>query len=248
MAPGAAVRFAPHHKWDHNFFLLYVVLIWVGVSMGFGPEIAHHFEKHKPPYPLIVHIHAAAMVGWLVLLTVQVLLIRAHRRDIHRRLGVAGVVLAVLMVILGPATALTMDGLHFGTPESDPPFLSVQLADILAFAGLVIPAIALRNYPAVHKRLILLATLNISDAGFARWLGGAVHARVGDGFWPFLAEFYLANDILIVGLGVYDLVTRRRLHTAYIAGAAWIFANQMTASWLYHDPHWALIAVKLIGH
>src|SRR5690242_6603851 len=155
---------------DRSFFLLYVVLIWAGILFGFVPEMIQHVREHRP-FPLIVHLHAVAFVGWLVLLTAQVLLIRFARHDIHRRLGLFGAGLAAVMIVLGPATAFYMQRVHFGTAESDPPFLAVQLTDILAFAGLVAAGIALRGTPAAHKRLMLLATLYISDAGFARAFG-----------------------------------------------------------------------------
>jgi hypothetical protein len=169
-----------------------------------------------------VHFHAAAFVGWLVLLTVQVGLVRAGRTDIHRKLGVLGVGLAAVMMVLGPATAIHMDALHFGTPGSDPAFMAIQFTDILAFAGLVSAAVLLRRNSAAHKRLILLATLYISDAGFSRWLGSDVGVVLGTSPAAFFAVLYLANDLLILALGGYDLVTRRRLHPAYMAGVAWV--------------------------
>ena len=216
MASGAAARFAPYHKWDRNFFLTYVVLIWFGVLNGFVPEIVKHIAKNKPNYPFIIHVHAIAFVGWLVVLTIQTLLIRRSRHDLHRKLGVAAMGLAAVMVVVGPATAIYMQRYHWGTPESDPAFLAIQLTDILAFAGLAGAAFLLRGNSPAHKRLVILATLYISDAGFARFLGDGVHAFAGDGFLPFMLEAYLANDFLVLGLGAYDLVTRKRLHPAYI--------------------------------
>jgi hypothetical protein len=241
-------RFEPQHRWDRNFILLYVLLIWLGIVMGFGPQIVKHVETNAPPYPLIVHVHAAAFVGWLVLLTVQVWLVRTHNVRTHRKLGRAGAVLAGSMVILGPAAAIIVQRAHFGSSASDPAFLSIQLTDILAFAGLVSAAILWRNQSAAHKRLMLLATLYIADAGFSRWLAGPLEAQLGDAFSGLLAQFYLANDVLIVGLGVYDFVTRRRLHQVYVAGVAWVVTMQLTAVTLYLNPHWKLIAVKLLGH
>ncbi|HEX3654110.1 MAG TPA: hypothetical protein VHU18_14915 [Rhizomicrobium sp.] len=256
MTMGAAARlgaqrrapFAPFHKWDRNFFLIYVVLLWFGILGGFVPEIVQHIARHKPPFPLIVHAHGVVFVGWLAVLTAQILLIRRRRPDLHRRLGVAAMGIAGLMVIIGPATAFYMQRYHWGTPESDPPFLAIQLTDIIAFAGLVSAAFMLRNEAAAHKRLVLLATLYISDAGFARLFGGTVHGLVGNGFWPFFAELYLANDILIAGVGVYDLFTRKRLYPAYMAAIPWIVFWQGAAVFLYHSSAWKPVALRLIGH
>ena len=150
MASDAAARFAPFHRWDRNFLLAVVVLIWFGILNGFVPEILQHIAKNKPPYPVIIHIHAVAFVGWLVLLTVQVLLIRRSRHDLHRRLGSAAMGLAAAMVVVGPATAIYMQRYHWGTPESDPAFLAIQLTDILAFAGLASAAFALRARSALR--------------------------------------------------------------------------------------------------
>jgi hypothetical protein len=248
MAASRAAFFENRCPSDRNFFLLYVVCIWIGVLMGFGPQIVRHTLTHAPPYPLIVHFHAPVFVGWLVLLTAQVLLIRARRADIHRKLGVAGAVLACIMLVLGIMTAIVVDGLLIGTPRSHPQFLSVQFGDMLAFAGLVPAAIALRNRPAAHKRLMLLATLCISDAGFSRWLGPGLRGLLGDGFWATMAVLYLGNDVLIAGLGAYDFYTRRRLHPAYVAGAAWVLAIQLTAVQLYFSPGWKVIALRILGH
>lgn len=247
MATLPAGRFEARCAPDRDFFLFCVAAIWLGIGMGFVPQILHRIETLAPPYPLIVHFHAFAFVGWLVLLTVQLLLIRARRVDIHRQLGVAGAALACVMLALGPATAVTMHGLHFGTPRSDPAFLSVQLTDMLAFAGLVAGAIALRRHAAAHKRLILLATMYISDAGFARWLGGGLESLLGHGYWAMLVVLYAGSDTLIAGLGAYDLVTRRRLHPAYLAGVGWALANQFVAVGLYLSAAWKPIAFGLIG-
>ena len=176
-------RFPVRPDADRNAFLILVAGVWIAVLSGFGTDSFDHVSKHGLDYPLIVHFHAVAFVGWLVLFTTQVGLIRAGRRDIHRRLGVAGAVLAAVMVVLGPATALTVDALAFSAKGDTPEFLAVQLTDIIAFATLTGAGLMLRNTPAAHKRLMLLGLIYISDAGFARFLNGAVAAQLGHGCW-----------------------------------------------------------------
>ena len=248
ISPRPRLPFAAWHKWDRNFFLTYVVLLWLGILGGFVPEIVQHIARHKPPFPLIVHVHAVVFLGWLLLLTTQVLLIRRRRADLHRKLGIAAMGLAALMVVVGPATAFYMQRYHWGTPDSDPPFLAIQLSDIVAFAGLAWAAFMRRTDSPAHKRLMLLATLYISDAGFARLFGGGVHGLLGNGFWALFATLYLANDLLILGMGAYDLATRKRLHPAYVAAVSGIFTLQMTAVFLDRSPAWKPIALRLIGH
>ena len=82
------------------------------------------------------------------------------------------------MMVLGPATALIADHGKIGTPDDDPGFLAIQFTDIIAFVGLLSAAVLFRNTAPVHKRLVLMATIYITDAGFARWLGDGVDASL----------------------------------------------------------------------
>lgn len=241
-------RFAPWHKWDRNFFLAMVATLWLGILMGFVPAILKHVATHKPPYPLIVHIHGLVFVTWLCLLTLQVLLVRNRNIDTHRALGLASIVLAPLMVVLGLATSYVVDHRNFGTPAGDAPFASIQLADLINFGVLAGAAILFRKAPSAHKRLILLATIFISDAGFSRWWGEALAKMLGDGFWQDWAVDYLSDFLLVAAIGVYDLITRRRLHPAYVAGTIFGLAVELIAIWLYVSPWWKPIATRLIGH
>jgi hypothetical protein len=238
--------FAINHPWDHNFFLLYVVLIWAAILAGFVPEIVRHYLNGAPPRPWMVRLHGAAFVGWLVLLTTQVLLIRKRKVRLHRRIGVAGAVLAPLMVLLGIGAALTDQSRDLGTPQGDPGGFGGQLIDMIEFGGLVIAAISSRNRPPVHKRLILLATLSIVDAGFARVAADPLFAVLGTGIWQFWVAIFSGSAVLIIGIGVYDWITRRRLLPAYVLGALWIFTGQITASWLYYNAGWKSIATTII--
>jgi hypothetical protein len=107
----------------------------VAVLSGFGTDSFNHVSKYGLDYPLIVHFHAVAFVGWLTLFTVQVGLIRTARTDIHRRLGIAGAGLAPIMVVLGPAAALVVDSGRYTATGETPEFLAVQLTDILGSPG-----------------------------------------------------------------------------------------------------------------
>jgi hypothetical protein len=233
---------------DRNAVLLFTALVWVGVLSGFGTDSFEHLRKYGLDYPLIVHLHAVAFVGWLVLFTVQVALIRTARADIHRRLGVAGAVLAAMMVVLGPVTALVVAGARFAATGQTPEFLAVQFTDILAFTGLTTAGLLMRRIPLAHKRLMLLGLIYISDAGFSRFLNGAMAAPLGNCAWGEIAGLYLGSDLLMLGFGVYDLSTRGRLHPAYIAGVVWTIALQFTALVLLGNPTWKALSLHLIGH
>lgn len=248
MSSIAAAGFPGRSNPDRNAFLFFTALVWAGVLSGFGMDSYNHVSKYGLDYPLIVHFHAAAFVGWLALFTTQVLLIRKLRPDVHRRLGTFGVALAAVMVFLGPATALVVDAHHFETSGKTPEFLAVQFADIIAFATLAGSGMLLRKNSPVHKRLMLLALFYISDAGFARFLNPMIVGSLGQTYWGGLATLYLGGDALILGLGIYDLSVRRRLYPAYVIGVAWVLLLQFSAYTLLSNQAWKAITLHLIGH
>jgi hypothetical protein len=241
-----AQGFAPHHPWDRNFYLVMVALAWLGILRGFGGEIAGRIRTHPPAYPIIVHFHAVIFVGWLVLFTVQVLLIRSKKLSTHKKLGFGLVYLAGLMAVIGPATALTVQHRSIGRPDADFAFLSVQLIDILAFVGLTGAGLLLRKSPASHKRLILLGTIYTTGAGYARWLADGILAHLGMSYWHFWLALYLGPVVLALLAGLYDLVTRKKLHPSWILGAAYMFACEMLAVFLYFSPAWGECAKRMI--
>lgn len=246
-APSAAPTrpFPPNHPWDRNFFLTWVALIWLGIGLGFIPELTTHFVKHETPFVLVTHIHAAVFMGWLVLLTAQVLLIRTRRVTIHRTLGLAMVGWGALIPVLGVAVAWSVQRRTFGTPTGDPGFYSIQLIDCVSFTVLSGAGVLLRNNASAHKRLMLLGTLVIADAGYGRFLGPPLEHAYGKGFWPEHIGDYGVTGLMIIGIGVYDLITRKRLHPVYVVGAAFALAGQALATFLWHDPAWVTYTTRL---
>src|SRR6185295_2421075 len=86
---------------DSVFFPLMAIAMALVVFVGFAPTYYLREQFNGPPLNLLRMIHGAAFTGWIALLVTQTGLIAANRRDVHRKLGVAGAGLAVLMVILG---------------------------------------------------------------------------------------------------------------------------------------------------
>lgn len=251
--------FRYRHGFDRAFYLAMVIVVWAVITSGFGYKNVHKFIDGSFTYPWVVHVHAAFFVGWLVFFTVQVLLVRQRQVSTHRRWGMAGGVLAGTMVVLGVMTAVVTESLKFGTPDGDAKYLSVMFADMLVFGGLVAAAILWRSSPAAHKRLMLVATLVLTDAGFGRWFSPTVAAWIGgknfwefatftEGAWPFFRHQYLPAYVLFAVVGLFDLATRRRLHPAYIAAVAWCVIVDLLAGWRYFQPFWYDLALGFIGH
>jgi uncharacterized membrane protein YozB (DUF420 family) len=248
METAKKTHFALHHALDRYAFPLFVALIWGIILMGFVPEIVGKFQKDDLHYPLVTHLHAAVFVGWLLLLTAQVALIRGRYVQLHRKLGIWGAFHALAVVIFGLLVSVAVQRRDFNTPHFTPAEFSFQLADVINFGCLAGAGLLLRKSPAAHKRLMLLATICITDPGFSRWCGDGVLRYFGKGFFGEWGFDYLGGAILIAGLGAYDLITRHRLHPAYAIGASLALGLQLFATYLYLSPWWKPMAIELIGH
>jgi len=236
-----------------NGFLGFVAVVWFAVLTGFGLDSLSHISRHGLDYPAIVHAHAIVFVTWLVLFTAQVALVRSRRTGLHRKLGVAGAALAIVMIILGPVTALVVASSNYASRGETPEFLAIEFMDVIAFGCLTGAGLLLRGTTA-HKRLMLLGLIYLSTPGFARFLnivlGIAVGAIIplGHGFWRSCVSIFIGTDLLLVGLGIYDLMTSRRLYPSYGWGAGFVLLCQFTALNLLFSPAWKAFSLTLIGH
>ena len=228
---------------DREAYLGFTLILWIGILTGFVPEIA----AEGFGYPLIVHVHAMAFGGWLIFLTAQCLLIRSDRRDLHRKLGIFGAILAVAMLVIGPATAITMDRIHFAENGRPPIFLSVQLADLFAFAGLVATGLLLRHRAQTHKTMMMLASISLSVAGFARGLGTLIAPLIPPGELQIYEHIYGGTDLVMLAFLLYHSVSRRSLSRALLIGTAAIVTLHVTATQLYFWDGWKEIASRIVG-
>jgi hypothetical protein len=205
---------------EHRFFGSMAVALALTVLAGFS-RTYYFNDLAVEPFALtpLLHVHGAVFTAWMVLLVAQTLLIATHRVQLHMRLGVVGAVLAALMVPLGMIVAVTRTQSGAMVDQGVPPlvFLAVPLIGMLVFAALVSSALYLRRNSGAHKRLMLLATLELATAGVSRL--------------PFVEDwgpvgFFGVADLFILALAAYDLVTRKRVHPATIWGGLFLVASQ----------------------
>ena len=115
---------------------------------------------------------------------VQAGLVSAHRVDLHRKLGVAGFLVACGMVVLAVmAAAKKLTRLQTVREFDVLAFSSIPLFGAVSFAMLVGFAFALRKDSAMHKRLILIATLGPTTAAFGRWPFEYFRENIYHGFY-----------------------------------------------------------------
>jgi hypothetical protein len=242
-------RFVAVHRADRNFFLVFLLICWLGVIMGFGPPALNRLNGHpaSPAVPAII-IHALAFSSWFVLLTVQTLLVRSRRTALHMKLGMVAVGLIPIMAIATYFAEVFMQRWHLDHPPNNLPFLILPIFWAVGFTLLASAAIASRKDPAAHKRLILLATAIIVGAAYDRWWGDALYNALGEGIGQFLIEEFLATNLILLGALAYDFCTRGRLHKVYVTAVPLTLVAEIAASLIFYSPRWQAIAASLVGH
>lgn len=193
-----------------------------------------------PVLPGLLHLHGFMMTAWFFTLVLQVRLIAAGRVDIHRRVGVFGAILAMLVVVVGVTTAIT--AAHLGHTPGPPPlvFLVIPLGDMVVFPALVGAGIFFRHRSDFHKRIMLLSSLSLLTAAIAR----IPLDFIANGGLPL---FFGLTDLCIVFSVAYDTLKRRRLHPAFGWGFAVILASQVLRFLLAGSAVWMQFAVWLVG-
>jgi uncharacterized membrane protein YozB (DUF420 family) len=217
---------------DRRFFTGMAVAALLVVVVGFAPTYYLRAFSDTPPLRGLVHLHGALATSWLLLFLAQTSLISIGRTDVHRRLGVAGVLLAATFVVVSYATAVTAARLGVTPPGGLPPlaFLAVPIVTILSFAVFAALGLPLRRDRETHKRLMLLATIAILPPAFARfrWFGyGGPPVAIG------------GPCLFILACLAYDRAVHRRVHPALLWGGTLLmlslparFALGRTEAWL----------------
>ncbi len=208
-------------RYDHFFFSAMALLVLVTVFVGFAHTYYLAGVFHAPLPSPIIHFHGAVFSAWILLLLAQTALVSAGRVDIHRRLGIAGFLLACLMVVLGILAATNALSRGSSPPGLDPrTFYVIPIGDMLIFSVLVFSAFCARFNPAAHKRIILVATTGLMIADIARWPFAMLHGK------PIAAT--LLTYVFLLLLAAYDLWFTHKIHRATIWACAFLIVVQWT--------------------
>jgi hypothetical protein len=201
----------------------------LAVFIGFSRSYYLKGLYGTPALPALYHVHGFLFSAWMAFLVVQTGLVASRRTAVHRRLGVAGGVLALAMTAAAIAMTLDLARRMAAAPTTDGlAFTIVPFFTVIVFPVLVGIALLYRRQPEVHKRLMLIATLELVTAGVARIPGA--------GSMPL---FFVLTDVGLVAILAYDVITRRRPHAATVWGGLFLIATQIirttagaTAAWI----------------
>jgi hypothetical protein len=216
------------------FFAVMSAVTLLIVLSGFTPTLYLRPVFSPPAIPWYLYLHGMVLTSWFVWLCLQTLLIQTGRTRLHRRLGIAGAVLAAAVPFAGLIATAGVTGrvatlgidldadasVLLGLGVSGIPVLRFlsdvvwgNLTSAVSFAVLAWTGILLRRHAAAHKRLMLLATIAILGPALARLSRLPVFGGSEQG--PFAAIVSLSLLGVIV---VHDVATMRRIHPATVFG------------------------------
>ena len=211
---------------DRWFYASMAIMFALTAVIGFTPNSLAILAGTKENPPLIIHFHAAAMSSWLLLLTVQAMLVASGNLAYHKRLGMVSLVLApvIIAIMFMVAFPLFQGGEHtYGVGV-------IQIKRITLFSTFfVLATLARKRNPEAHKRLMFLATFVVMDAAFNR-----MH-------W-FLPDFGVTNRmalgrawelVLLIPFLIYDWLRFGRIHRVYVFGIPVIVSFSIVASILW---------------
>ncbi len=204
------------------------------VLSGFAKTYYLKSFFESPPLPLLLHLHGAIMSIWFVLFVTQAALIRAHRVDLHRKVGIAGAAFAMILIPVALATARQFVINNLNDPDLP---LAAAIAGfdavvLVEFGILVAAALGWRDRPDIHKRLMTLAALSL--------LGPPLARLVGD------ENAVLVSNAIVILPVVVDTVWHRRLHPAFGWGGGLIVLSTHATLFLVMTPAWTNFAVRLV--
>lgn len=190
--------------------MAYVILALVFVGFFQSFYLRPLFPDNPASTSAKVIVHGVVYSLWVGLFAVQVGLVDKRRVDLHRKLGIAAGVLVLVMVVLG--VDLTVTSVRAG--RVDPRFggplpLVLPVFDLLLFSLFVGLGFAYRKAAQLHKRLMLLGTINLINAAIGRLPGTTTMGPV----MP-----VLCFTSLVAAMALWDYRSSGKVHKVTIIG------------------------------
>jgi hypothetical protein len=197
-----------------------VTAFWGFSYTYFMPVLAGAYPEVSPA----VHVHGWSFFLWFLILPLQPLLMATGRQRAHVTLGAASVALAIVMAFTGilVASVRIEQGLFATEPDEFTLFWKdfgqLIMYNMVLFVGFYGTAIARRDQPEVHKRMMVLASASVLPAAIFRIIVAltGVYWLATPG-WVMPAAFFLPAVFIVIGMA-HDRVARGRVHRAYLVG------------------------------
>lgn len=244
----------PHAgRWFYIASGLLMILLHVA---AFAPGIIDPSRRNAPlPLTPLVTAHAIVAAAWLVLFLAQATLVATRRVALHRRVGLAGGLLALAFVGVGCLTVIEQARRGFDlsgdisrlAPPGAPPDPAATLSILfffVSFAILVGLGFWYRDRPNTHKRLMLLAMIGaLTPTPLAHLIG----------HWPSLQArgglIVVVTVLIVLSVSaIHDRVSEGRIHPVSICVPVLLVVWQLVVNTvLVPSAVWRRIAAWVLG-
>lgn len=193
------------------YFSIVGILILLLSLLAFSDNLITDVGQESNRDPKFV-IHGIIMFLWFFIFAIQANLIRKDNVEAHKKLGIAGMIVAI-GVVLSTFYLLyaTYNGWHNLVFYAKPNRFFVP-----SFAILIFLAFRYRRLPETHKRLILVANLLILEPILSR---ATAFINVSQ-----FITIPLVWNAFFISLFVYDWMTIRKIHFISYMGLVWLYA------------------------
>lgn len=245
-----------------RFYVGAAVFVILLNAAGFLPSLIDQSRRVAAPTWLVT-VHGVTASIWLLLFLAQTILVAVRRTAWHRRLGIAGPLLVVAIVLSGYLTQIDMvrrghdlsgDLLRSAPPASQAPsaedFAAQMLPALQAFvtfgmlAGL---GLWFRHRPEIHKRLMLLALGQLVITPLIHLSGHLI------GHWPGLYG-RLSGVVLLIGFSLqfagaaYEKLSRGRIHPLFLWVPLLVIVETVGLfAFVMPSAGWHRLAMWLVG-
>lgn len=225
-------------------------LFYIGVAVSMTMVVFFGFERtfflsslYDEPHPLaapetIFYVHGIISTFWMALLITQPALIHFGQFGRHRFFGRIGAIVAALTVVSGLWGALVAaarpEG-FMGLTTSSLEFIAMIGFNPLMFGILVMLALYYRRREDFHKRLMLLATVNLLQAAVVR----IPLDFIADG--PQMLSFELPFIFILI-IALWDFYSLRKIHPATLWGGLVIMLSLPVRIWISQTETWLSFA------
>lgn len=207
--------------------------------LGFAPSYWLPLSAGSLSLDPALHVHGALFFLWTLFFLLQTMLVERGRTVRHRVLGRFGGALAVAMVASGlfvQVTALPA-GLAGARPDVALNVAALGFSAMAMFTVFVALAIANVRRPELHKRLMVLASFAIIGAAVVRLMRFVPDTTQSDR--ALLGA--LVVDLLLAAVVLLDRRKIGRVHGVWLAGGAFLVANQAGRALLARTEAWAAL-------
>lgn len=235
-------RFAAAPKKRQRRFSYFGAIAIAGLAavfIGFAKTFFLPLSNGKLNIPASIHIHGAFAFAWIIFFFWQSMAVYRNRIRWHMQAGWAGLFIAVgVAVTMIPAGMFEVSrSLKTGGGDFAYSTIFGVCTSALMFLSFVLAGIVYRKKGAIHKRLLLLATIIVLWPAwfrFRHYFPSVPNPEVWFGV--------VLSDSLILVAWLCEYFTRKKLHPVLLFGGLFIIIENSIEVYCFGNETWQSIS------